>query len=121
MGINAGEPVSASDKLFGDTIQLADHICTIAKGSCVALASSVKSLVSKDLVEYKETNFSSLSLQDESLLELLLKTLEKNWQDEKFGINDFCREMAMSKSHLYRKTIEFFDLSPNILIKEFRT
>jgi len=120
IGINAGEPVSKSDKLFGDTIQLADHICNIAKGSCVALASSVKTLASKDLIQYKETDFSSLSSQDEVLLELLLKTLEKNWQNEKFGVNDFCQETTMSKSHLYRKTIEFFDLSPNLLIKEFR-
>ena len=120
IGINAGEPVSASDKLFGDTIQLADHICNIAKTSRVALTSSVKTLVSKDLASYRENIFSILSVQDENTLESILKTLEENWQNEEFGVNDFCQAMAMSKSHLYRTTTDFFNLSPNLLIKEFR-
>lgn len=120
IGINAGEPVSASDKLFGDTIQLANHICNIAKTSRVALTSSVKTLVSKDLASYRENIFSILSVQDENTLESILKTLEENWQNEAFGVNDFCQAMAMSKSHLYRTTTDFFNLSPNLLIKEFR-
>jgi len=37
-----------------------------------------------------------------------------------FNIDDYCGEMAMSKSQLYRKTIALTGLSPNLLLKEYR-
>ena len=120
IGINAGEPVEKSNKLFGDTIQLAANMCTIAKDFQVAIASPVKELVSKDHFQNKGNNFLTLTSQDESLLELLFNKLEENWQDPDFDITDYCQAVAMSKSQLYRKTISLTGLSPNILLKEFR-
>jgi AraC-like DNA-binding protein len=120
MSINAGEPVEKSNKLFGDTILLAEHMCAIAKCLQVAMASSVKKLVSKDHLQNRENNFLTLAPQDEALLELLFNKLEKNWQNPDFDIDDYCHEMAMSKSQLYRKTITLTGLSPNLLLKEFR-
>jgi len=120
IGINAGEPVEKSNKLFGDTIQLAANMCTIAKDFQVAIASPVKELVSKDHFQNKGNNFLTLTAQDESLLELLFNKLEENWQDPDFDITDYCQAVAMSKSQLYRKTISLTGLSPNILLKEFR-
>jgi AraC-like DNA-binding protein len=119
IGINAGEPVENSNKLFGDTIQLASYMCAIVRHSQVAMASSVKELVSKDLPN-NGNNFLSLAPQDEILLELLFNKLEENWQNADFDIDDYCQAMAMSKSQLYRKTISLTGLSPNILLKEFR-
>jgi AraC-like DNA-binding protein len=120
MAINAGEPVEKSNKLFGDTIQFASHICIIAKDFQIAIASSVKELVSKDFFQNKRKNFFSLPPQDESLLQSLFSKLEENWQDADFDITDYCQSMAMSKSQLYRKTISLTGLSPNLLLKEFR-
>src|SRR5258706_1836644 len=48
IGINSGEPVGKTNKLFGDTIQLAGNMCTIAKSFQIAIASAVRELVSKD-------------------------------------------------------------------------
>jgi AraC-like DNA-binding protein len=120
MGINAGEPVTKSDKLFGDTIQLAEYMCTIANDLQIALSSTVKELVSKDHFQNKGNCFLTLPPQDEALLELLFNKLEENWQDADFDIAEYCQTMAMSKSQLYRKTISLTGLSPNILLKEFR-
>jgi AraC-like DNA-binding protein len=120
IGINAGEPVEKSNRLFGDTIQLADYLCTIAKDSQIAVASSVKELVSKDHFQNKEHNFLTLPPQDEMLLQLLFNKLMENWQDPDFDIPDYCQGMAMSKSQLYRKTVLLTGLSPNMLLKEFR-
>jgi len=120
IGINAGEPVENSNKLFGDTIQLAGCMCTIAKNFQIAIASPVKELVSKDYFQSKGNNFLTLTPQGETLLELLFKKLEENWQDPDFDIPDYCQAMAMSKSQLYRKTITLTGLSTNILLKEFR-
>jgi AraC-like DNA-binding protein len=120
IAINAGEPVAKADKLFGETIQLAGYMCAIAKDCQVAVASAVKELVSKDHFQKKENNIFNLSPQDEALLILLFNTLEENWQNTDFKVTDYCQAMAMSKSQLYRKTIELAGLSPNVFLKEFR-
>lgn len=120
MALNAGEPIEKSNKLFGDTIQLAAHMCAIAKHMQVAMASSVKDLVSKEHYSNGGNNFLTLPPQDETLLELLFHKLEENWQNADFDIDDYCKAMAMSNSQLYRKTIALTGLSPNLLLKEFR-
>jgi len=120
IGINAGEPIEKSNKLFGDTIQLANHLCAISNSLQVAMTSPVRDLVSKDHFQNKGNNFLTLSPQDESLLGSLFNKLEENWQNAEFDVDDYCHAMAMSKSQLYRKTIALTGLSPNILLKEFR-
>ena len=120
IGLNAGEPVEKSNKLFGDTIQLAGHLCSIAKNLQIAIASPVKELLPNDNFKNDKNGFLSLLPQDEHLLELLYNKLEEKFQDPDFDITDYCQEMAMSTSQLYRKTIALTGLSPNQLLKEFR-
>lgn len=120
IAINAGEPIEKSNQLFGDTIQFANYLCAIANGSQIAVASSVKELVSKDHFDKKKNNFLFLSPQDEFLLQLLFNKLEEKWQDPEFDIPEYCQEMAMSQSQLYRKTTALTGMSCNILLKEFR-
>jgi len=120
IGINAGEPVTHSDNLFGDTIQLAKRICTLANHNQIAVASHVKELVSADHFRNSEKNILMLAPADETLLDSLFNTLEEHYADPDLNVTDYCQKMAMSKSQLYRKTISLFDLSPNLLLKEFR-
>jgi len=120
IGISAGNPVAKSDKLFGDTIQLARHLCAIVNSKQIAVASVVKELAASYNFQDDQSNFITLSPPDEILLENLFSTLEKNWQDPDFTVTEFCQTMTMSKSQLYRKTITLSGLSPNVLLKEFR-
>lgn len=120
MAINAGEPVENSNKLFGDTLQLAGYMCAIASPLQVVVAATVKELVAKDHFKIKGDHFLILSPQDELLLQSLFGILETNWQQAEFDVEDYSRKMAMSKSQLYRKTIQLTGLPPNILLKEFR-
>jgi AraC-like DNA-binding protein len=120
MSINGGEPIEKSTKLFGDTIHLAQYLCALPKNCKVAVASSVKELVSKDHFQNNRNDFLSLPPQDETLLESLFSKLEENWQNPGFDVDDYCQVMAMSKSQLYRKTTALTGLSPNALLKEFR-
>jgi AraC-like DNA-binding protein len=76
--------------------------------------------VAKDYFKIKGDHFLILSPQDEQLLQQLFGILETNWQQSEFDVEDYSREMAMSKSQLYRKTIQLTGLPPNILLKEFR-
>jgi AraC-like DNA-binding protein len=116
LAVNGGEPVENSDTLFGDTIQLANRLSSIAKEFDVSVASAVKELVSKD--QFKGVR--SLSPQDENVLELIFNKLEEKWHDPDFSVPEYCQAMAMSQSQLYRKTVELCGLSPNSLLKEFR-
>ncbi|HEV8505569.1 MAG TPA: nickel-binding protein [Chitinophagaceae bacterium] len=118
--INAGEPIEKSNKLFGDTIQLANYLCDVAGEHSIAITNSVKDLIAKDHLPKKEKQFFSLLPQDESLLGLLFNTLEENWQDADFDVPEYCQAMTMSKSQLYRKATMLTGLSPNLLLKEFR-
>ena len=118
IGINGGEPIEKSNRLFGDTIQFANQLCAVAGDSQIAIASNIKELVSKDF--QKKNDFLSLSPQDESFLKLLYNRLEEKWQDPEFDIPEYCQAMAMSQSQLYRKTTALTGLSCNILLKEFR-
>lgn len=120
MGINGGEPIEKSNKLFGDTIQFANYLCEIANPSRVVISSGIKDLVSKDILYHKRDHLLSLFPQDEELLQLLFTKLEENWQDPDFDIPEYCQAMAMSQSQLYRKTTALTGVSCNVLLKEFR-
>ncbi len=120
IAITAGEPVAKTEKLFGEAIQLASYLCTVAENSQIAISSTVREIISKDHFQNKEKNIFILSPQDEALLELLYSKLEANWQNPDFNVTDFCQAMTMSKSQLYRKTVQLFGQSPNLLLKDFR-
>jgi len=120
MAVSAGEPVSKSDKLFGDAIKMARRLCTIIHPDQVKIASSVKELLERDYAKIDHHNILSLLPQDEALMEQIFDKLDANWQDPGFAVLEFCKKMSMSKSQLYRKTTAFWGMSPNHLIREFR-
>ena len=119
MSLNGGEPLQKSNKLFGDTIQKAQFLCLLP-GFRVALTSSVKELVAKENLAPGNSRFLTLSPQDESFLEKLISSLEENWTDADFDVEECCKTMAMSKSQLYRKTVTLTGHAPNALLKEYR-
>lgn len=119
MSLHAGEPVEESDQIFGDTIQFAGYLCSITKNNQLIITSDVRELVSNEYLQNHQ-NITSLSPRDKSFLELLFGKLEENWQNPDMNLEDYCRAMAMSKSQLYRKTIDLTGMSPNNLLKEFR-
>jgi AraC-like DNA-binding protein len=118
ISIHAGEPVAKNEQLFGDTIQLAERMCFIARHSTISISQAVKELVSNNDLE--NSHIFTLSHQDEQLLVSLFNALEINWRDTDFNIDDYCHAMAMSKSQLYRKTIILCGFSPNALLKAYR-
>ena len=120
VALHAGEPVENSNELFGDTILMAGQLCRVAKFLQVAVSSAVKELIAKDQHLHRGQNLVSLSPADEAALQTLLNKLEENWQQPEFTVEDYCQEVAMSKSQLYRKTVDLFNLSPNSLLKEYR-
>ena len=120
MGIHAGEPVTNSEKLFGETIQFAKRLCFIANNLQVALSSSVIELVKNENFQTVNNKIRVLSPQDENLLNLIINKLEENLHNPSFNVADCCRHMAMSKSQLYRKILALSGLSPNELFRDYK-
>jgi AraC-like DNA-binding protein len=119
IALHGGEPLENSTRLFGDTIQFAQQLCFIAKDRQIAVSSTVRNLAAKDH-KLKGAQYFYLPPQDEAILRQLFGKLEKYWQDADFDIDFFSREMAMSKSQLYRRAISLTGSSPNALIKDYR-
>jgi AraC-like DNA-binding protein len=118
IAIHGGEPVSQSDELFGATLRLARNMCGLSITKPIAITSAVKELLSHDHIQDEAIHF--LNPQDEQFLDMLFDTLAARWQDPGFSIPEFCRALAVSKSQLYRKTIELTGHSPNDLLKNYR-
>ncbi len=118
--INAGDPIEKSDKLFGDTIQLARYLSTINYKNKPIISVAVKELAGRDFVQKNKNHITTLAPQDEKMVASICSKLEAFWQDADFSVPEFCKAMMMSKSQLYRKTIALWGLSPNVLLKEFR-
>jgi AraC-like DNA-binding protein len=120
LAVSGGDPVETSDRLFGDALQLARRLCGVNSGGRIALSVSVKNLLGPDFYPRHSKQLSALPQREENLMNSLSDTLEKHWQDPGFGVEQFGRVMAMSKSQLYRKTMELWDSSPNGLLRRFR-
>ena len=121
IGINAGMPVERSKELFGDTIKTAKYLSAFAKDNQIVLASIIKEIYKDDDQSIDKANrFKWLDPIDENFIQLLMDTLSSNWTDPQFSVSDFCNQMSMSKSKLFRKSTELTGLSPNNLLREFR-
>ena len=120
IGIHAGDPVTKNEKLFGDAIQFATVLGSIAKEHQVSISSTVKDLASKDRIRYDEQHIFKLSPQDENFLSQLFSTLEEKWPDPGFDIESYGQLMALSNSQLYRKTTALTGQSPNNLLRDYR-
>jgi AraC-like DNA-binding protein len=122
IALHAGVPVNKDDTIFGSTVRFTQFLCSLSKQGQVIMSYSVRS-------EFKNNDWNlavgadntyALSASDESFLETLLDSLAKNWQDADFDVNEFCEEMSLSKSQLYRKCVSITGMSPNNLLREYR-
>ena len=119
--LNAGMPVSKHKELFGDTVKMAKYLCQIGDYGQVMLAAIIREIYKEDGVQTATKNtFRWLNPADENFLQLLMDTLSENWNNASFGVGEFCAQMSMSKSKLYRKSKQLLGMSPNELLREFR-
>lgn len=120
MSVTSGDPVSASDQFFGDALELGIRLCQLKDGGRIAMSVSVKDLLPDDLCRLHGDRLLMLSSKDEALMASLIDILEKHGREAEFGVEAFCRMAALSKSQLYRKTLELWDLAPNPLLRRYR-
>ena len=121
IGLSAGAPVNEKEGFFEDIIQMAERLSAIVKGQ-VAISSEVKDLYESENMNISlcKSQITSLSLNDEKFLNLLMDYIEKEWSNPALDAGHFSKCLGYSKSQLYRKMISITGKAPNNFIKQYR-
>lgn len=124
VSLAAGEPVTDSSTLFGETIRLAERLSVVAGRGQVGMNASVAvhDLYKRECAERMPDHFGvkCLSGAEESFLNRLMEVMAEHWHREAFNVAALGRQMGMSKSQLYRKTTLLTGSTPGEFIREFR-
>lgn len=117
IGLSTGVPVTDRDDFFGETIISAKWFCEIADEGQIVITSAIKNLCNDPIEDH---SIKVLNPADEKFLNQLMKITELVWNDADLNIDNFSRQIGISKAQLYRKTISLTGLSPNEFIREYR-
>lgn len=121
IGVCAGLPVTEAHGLFEETIKNAEYLCAISQ-SHILITSEIRDLyesenqnrpINEDLIQV-------ISVSDEQFLNGMMNYLEKEWRNPNLGIGDFCSNLGLSTSQLYRKMTAIVKKSTNGLLQDFR-
>lgn len=121
IGLNCGIPVTDKEGIFEDTITLAKRMACHAKGITV-FSSEVMDLYSLENVN-KEINLSKIEVlgpNEQQFLNSLMDFIEDKWTNTDLKVDDFAKNLGLSKSQVYRKLKTLSAKSPNTFIKDYR-
>ena len=121
IGLHAGIPVTKSKELFGEPIRYARHLCMFGQGRQVIFSNLVNNLHKEDrdkIISNKKIRL--VTPEEEKFLEGLIESLAENWDNPEFDISNLCKQLSVSNSQLYRRTISATGLAPNALLREYR-
>ncbi|HEV7780940.1 MAG TPA: ATP-binding protein [Chitinophagaceae bacterium] len=62
----------------------------------------------------------TVNSMDQVFLANVMRSIEKNMEEDGFGVEDLAREVTMSRSQLHRKLVALIDQSPSDLIRQTR-
>jgi AraC-like DNA-binding protein len=123
-GLAAGEPVTGSDNLFGETIRLVNRLCRVVDRSRyhTIVSPAVHDLfVKEQSASLPDTGrMRLLTPLEESDLNRLMDVMESHWNEESLTVSELGRITGMSKSQLYRKVTSLSGRTPSEFIREYR-
>ncbi len=119
ISLTSGMPVSTSDRIFGETIDNGIQLLYTSRDHKVVIGPSTD-VISRTHLDKNSERLIFFTLNEEKRLNKIFYILERFSPDESFGIEDFCREVGLSKSSLNRHLHTLTKRSPNTLLKEFR-
>jgi len=120
ISVNAGVPVTASNTIFGETIEFAKRLLYVKNTNQIVVAPIIKEISNKIFFENHRHNILFINTRNEEVLNQLIDVLENNFSNENFRVDDFCSAMSLSKSSLNRISQALTGRSPNSLIQTFR-
>ncbi len=123
IGIHAGILNTESNIPHKNIAKLAYYLCGLGKKNQIVISSTIHELYT-DYEGFKimdvHDNIRWLFPCEEDFLEMLMDTLAQNFQNPRYKIIDYCKDMMMSKSQLYRKCKSIIGISINELLSKFR-
>lgn len=122
IGLSAGDPVTKRGGIFGEAVAFANRLCRIAQSHQIMTSSTVRDHYKKQAVNRLpgEDNLKFLRPDEESFLNQLMDVAEEIWDKENLSVTDLARRMGLSKSQLYRKTVDLVGSSPSEFMRAFR-
>lgn len=121
IALSSGIPVTDKETIFEEAITLAIRMCEFVEGELVI------SLEVKELYESENRNLiinesiiRSIKPSEENFLTQLIDFIDSNWNRPNFNVDDFSKDMGLSKSQLYRKLVKLTGKSANNFLREFR-
>jgi len=122
IGITAGVPLTDSNNLFGDAVEMARSLRFIAHSSHIKTTAIIKDLYKgrapQLFDDYQQIR--TLNKNEEHFLHSLINVIHQALSDNNFNITQFSKQIGVSKSQLYRKTVNLTGLSPNDFFHEIR-
>lgn len=119
MGVDIGVPLREKGGFFEDIRKSSEYFSFISTNGQITMSSKAMQLY--------EGNFKSLGsrvrvigLADEKFLNKVIECTKKIWDKGDVSVNEFARELGLSKSQLTRKLRALTNLSPNNFFREFR-
>ena len=123
VGVHAGLLESKNNISQNNIIKLANYLCELGKKNQIVISSIVHQLYISNNSEIKYNNCKSVRRifpYELKFLTALMDTMVNNYQNSKFNNINFCNDLLMSKSHLYRKCTSLTNMSLNKLFLKFR-
>ena len=121
IGVDAGIPVTDKKSIFEDTIKMAQRMCFISSSEII-ITSAVKQLFeSENFGEMISGNqIHILSPVEEIFVNSLMEFTEREWQNAEIKVEDFEKNIGVSKSKLYRELIRLTGKSPQVFLLHFK-
>jgi AraC-like DNA-binding protein len=121
IGLNAGVPVTDKEKIFEETIKLAERLCYVIQRPIV-VTSEVKDLYESENLntQIDEKVVHVVNANNEKFLTAFIDLIDEEWDNPTLRAATLEKKLGLSKSQLYRKLMVTIGTSPNEFIKEYR-
>jgi len=121
IGLSAGVPVTEKQRLFEDTIKIAEQMCQVIKSEIV-VTSEVRHLYESENADIFHENEKVIALtkEDEKFIAAFMDHMGSVWNNVNLKVDDFTKRVGHSKSQVYRKMMSLTGKSPNTFIKDYR-
>ena len=121
VGLHAGIPVTEKKSIFEDTIRLAEGLGLVSRREIV-VSTEVHHLFESEnpgeLINRDQIHV--LTPVEEKFIEKLREFVEKAWGNPEVKVEDFEKNMGISKSKLYREMIRLTGKSPSVFLLHYR-
>ncbi|MGM0408781.1 MAG: nickel-binding protein [Bacteroidota bacterium] len=121
IGLHAGIPVTEKKSIFEDTIKSAERMGFVSIAEIVISTEVLHLFESENLGEVADRNrMYVLSPPEETFINGFMEFTETAWQNAELRVDDFEKNIGISKSKLYREIIRLTGKSPSVFLLHYR-